>query len=891
MVDYAYLGDSAAANPMATAIAGQGGTPGIAGLTNNPYLLKLMENELSKMSMSDNNMRQLLTSGKQALESRGLYSTGLSDREVIGANFILSGSQGGNIPLFVNQQGQDFFNALFQKAPDYFNQSWGDATSGRLGALSYAQQQTGTSGQTLGYGGKTGGFEGFNLNQAPTVNPSASSGASFSYSPDQLKAMSSQITANQQAANIASGNTATGAAIYPGTEIPYSGPLTYASGAGNVTIPAGSTYSTEAGGYVTPTGQTLTSKALETLASSPTQVAPTSNLKSPIPTATNTVKGYDTNNNYAVVYVPAGKYVPGVSLYPKEEVGAISADKIESATPANLPSSTSGVTDYNTKIDSTMAGAQARAKTFNDLYQEYLSSQTPNEKKAEDISEMMMKALESQQLMAAEKVQQQNEKGFAEKMATIQSNNRKVESLLAEYSAYAEAQEGKPITMASITGSIAERKAQVGSQILKLQAQNSMLQGEMDSANILIDSALAMKYGPLDNKLAIYKAQLEAISPILTKEQQAKAWAMEQMANEQKSALTEQKTEEKNIMGILADYITAANKAGLTPDKTVMDKIGNAKTYAEALQLLGTNMPTSASEDLQFISATANQPAGVFDKTTGKFTPISGGISGKGTSIVGGGGTGTSGGKTYGSDLEAIVGSVLATIPTKFGQEQFQAQINRARNDADKISLIAATVLKNQPTQIRSDFASQKEAISFIDKAISVIDSGTKTGVLQAGAQYVYNIFGKDFDPKLTEINSNVTAALQPYRNSVTGAAWGEQENAEYNQLFGSTKYSPAELKNRLTILKEIMKTKTIGALNSYVNPMDTYGNIFNPNQPGLQLNTPTMEKRVIDNGNGTYSYLNNDGTVHTGNWGDKYEDKTSTSLKTSSGIGYTIEQ
>ena len=70
-------------------------------------------------------------------------------------------------------------------------------------------------------------------------------------------------------------------------------------------------------------------------------------------------------------------------------------------------------------------------------------------------------------------------------------------------------------------------------------------------------------------------------------------------------------------------------------------------------------------------------------------------------------------------------------------------------------------------------------------------------------------------------------ASVQPYRNSVTGAAWGDQEDAEYASLFGSTKYSPNELKQRLQTIKEIMKSKSVDALNVYVNPMGTYDNVF----------------------------------------------------------------
>lgn len=183
--------------------------------------------------------------------------------------------------------------------------------------------------------------------------------------------------------------------------------------------------------------------------------------------------------------------------------------------------------------------------------------------------------------------------------------------------------------------------------------------------------------------------------------------------------------------------------------------------------------------------------------------------------------------KPYANDLEAIIGSTLSTIPTKFGQETFKKQIASARNDADKMNLIAAQVLKGQPNELRLDFANQAAGIASIDKALVLLDEGTKTGVLKNAIQYTYNLSGKDFDPNLAKVNSYITSAIQPYRNSVTGAAWGDQEEAEYASLFGSTKYSPAELKQRLLQTKETLKSKSAIGLNTFVNPLGVYGNQF----------------------------------------------------------------
>lgn len=190
----------------------------------------------------------------------------------------------------------------------------------------------------------------------------------------------------------------------------------------------------------------------------------------------------------------------------------------------------------------------------------------------------------------------------------------------------------------------------------------------------------------------------------------------------------------------------------------------------------------------------------------------------------GGAGSGTS---PYGSDLDAVIGSATLMIPSKFGQENFQRQLASARSDEDRLNLVAGVVLKSQSADMRNDFTNLKTGVNQINKAISMLDSGTKTGLLQNGAQYVFNAFGEDYDPKLAEIRSNIVAAVQPYRNSVTGAAWGAQEESEYQALFGSNKYSPEELRNRLETMKGILQDKQSSVLNSFVNPMGYYENPY----------------------------------------------------------------
>ena len=292
----------------------------------------------------------------------------------------------------------------------------------------------------------------------------------------------------------------------------------------------------------------------------------------------------------------------------------------------------------------------------------------------------------------------------------------------------------------------------------------------------------------------------------------------------------------RNIKSLTdADLATLATSYGTTKDSILAtfntEKIANDKALAD----LQKNQPDTS------FTLSQGQERFVLDPKTGQYSKVASTAKTYAPSSTGG--TVTTGNSTaYGSDLDAVIGATLSTIPSKFGQQTFQSQISKARNDGDKLNLVASQVLKGASAEIRNDFSNQAIAMKQLDKAIAELDAGVKSGFLNSKAQYVAGVFGKDYDPKLQKVQAYITSAVQPYRNSVTGAAWGTQEDNEYADLFGSIKYSPTELKNRLTNMKETLKSKSATSLNTFVNPLGTYGNQFEIGQFA-----PTTSNNPID--------------------------------------------
>lgn len=327
------------------------------------------------------------------------------------------------------------------------------------------------------------------------------------------------------------------------------------------------------------------------------------------------------------------------------------------------------------------------------------------------------------------------------------------------------------------------------------------LQGKYNTAKSIADRAVDAAMERQMNVIEALKINYGDNKEMFTTAEQRE---YENLISKREREFEKERDEAKQI----SDYSLEAMKMGAPGD--IITAIRNAKTSAEAQSIASTYMqPIIAQERALDLDAKRASNAASWALANQRSTDQAASV------------------EQYANDMDALAGNVLSTIPTKFGQQQFQNQLSRARDDADRLNIIASQVLKTAGAEVKRDFANQAVGISEIDKAINLLDQGVATGVFQAGAQYLYNIAGKDFDPKLAQINQHLVAAIQPYRNSVTGAAWGNQEDQEYNQLFGSTKYEPQALRQRLEQVKEVLKTKSATTLNAYANPMGYGDNQF----------------------------------------------------------------
>lgn len=421
---------------------------------------------------------------------------------------------------------------------------------------------------------------------------------------------------------------------------------------------------------------------------------------------------------------------------------------------------------------------------------------------------------------------QEEEQGLMAKRENLQKIQDRLNALNAQASVQDNRIENRQLPEFAIVGEQAALERSRASQALVISAQFEAAKGNLALAEDYVDRAVSAKFDPIKEQIDIKLKNIQLLKddPETSRQDKKRALETEAKLNSELQQIEDAKTEESAKWEILT---LAASQGG---DSATLRRIEQAQTKEEALRIA---QPFLATKNIVFRELENGQTIAI-NSATGEVIENYGGAK---TGTVSGGGSSSG---TYANDLDAIVGTVLSTIPSKFGQQTFNQQIENARDDADKINLVAAQVLKGQPAEFKNDFRNQAVGISQLDKAIAELDKGVQTGVLNNAKQYAYNIFGKDFDPKLAAINGYITSAIQPYRNSVTGAAWGEQEDTEYQQLFGSTKYSPAELRQRLVQTKELLKSKSAEGLNSFVNPLGYYDNQFDTGSLAPQISTDT---------------------------------------------------
>jgi len=120
------------------------------------------------------------------------------------------------------------------------------------------------------------------------------------------------------------------------------------------------------------------------------------------------------------------------------------------------------------------------------------------------------------------------------------------------------------------------------------------------------------------------------------------------------------------------------------------------------------------------------------------------------------------------------------------------------------------------------------DALTEMKSALNEYVSTTgDTNILTGSIENAANKIGQTSDPRLAAIKTRIVQATQKYRNAITGAAWGDQETAEYKTLFPSITNTSKLNSTIIDTMIPLLKNNERNAIGLFLGDSDVYDSIF----------------------------------------------------------------
>lgn len=121
------------------------------------------------------------------------------------------------------------------------------------------------------------------------------------------------------------------------------------------------------------------------------------------------------------------------------------------------------------------------------------------------------------------------------------------------------------------------------------------------------------------------------------------------------------------------------------------------------------------------------------------------------------------------------------------------------------------------------------DALTEMKSALNEYVSTTgDTNILTGSIENVANKIGQTSDPRLAAIKTRIIQATQKYRNAITGAAWGEQEDSEYKTIFPSITNTNKLNSTIIDTMIPLLRNNERNAIGLFLGGSDVYDSIFN---------------------------------------------------------------
>lgn len=133
----------------------------------------------------------------------------------------------------------------------------------------------------------------------------------------------------------------------------------------------------------------------------------------------------------------------------------------------------------------------------------------------------------------------------------------------------------------AVTRTYNAKLAAKSSQLALVAARAQAVSGNIQTALLLAQRATEAKYAPIEDALKVRQTQLEALQPILSKQEKVQAAAIQRQYDDQQRTLQDKKDNEKIVQNIM---LQAAQSGA---DQGTLDRIQGSSTPAEAISVAG----------------------------------------------------------------------------------------------------------------------------------------------------------------------------------------------------------------------------------------------------------------------------------------------------------------
>ena len=306
---------------------------------------------------------------------------------------------------------------------------------------------------------------------------------------------------------------------------------------------------------------------------------------------------------------------------------------------------------------------------------------------------------------------------------------------------------------------------------LGLAAQGMIIQGKYANAKDLADRAVAIKFAPEENKLKYLQAAYAMNKDSLERTDKKRAENLQVQLAERTRILDKQKS----------DY-SAASALALAALKNNPNNEA-AKIAANEVLKLDPASPDYMQKAFNLVGQYQKDPVAVQKallenkKTQAEINKLN-----KETQLSGVPPITSPNAAKYSGALSVILGS------GKFTKEQKADLVNAVNSGEDPFAVIknqAKNTMGQTLATSLDKYETAKAQLVSIDTLLKdYYANGGRTGIITGNFEKAINSLGGITDPALVEISTNIAAALQIYRNAVSGTAYSVQEGQDIARIF-----------------------------------------------------------------------------------------------------------